>query len=151
MCAVPPTTDDAVEARRAAPITEAVAQVKKPVRRVAEERLILVHANPLGAQPAGDIATHAGCQPLDDDQPDRRHDRECRQKSTPHQPPAASGVKAEADDVVLRTGQMVWRAHCQHRITAMSESGNGQKLPVQRLQNATDDFRFPGTNAAVRH
>jgi hypothetical protein len=72
-------------------------------------------------------------------------------KSTLHQPPAASGVKAEADGVVIRTGRMVWRAHCQRRITAMSESGDGQKLPAQRLQNATADFRFPGTNAAMRH
>jgi hypothetical protein len=72
-------------------------------------------------------------------------------KTALHQPPAASRVKAETDGVVISTERMVWRAHCQHRITAMSESGNGQKLPVQRLQNATDDFRFPGTNAAVRH
>ena len=38
--------------------------------RVAEADLIGVDADPLGAQAAGDVATDAGGQPLDDDEPD---------------------------------------------------------------------------------
>ena len=86
MLAVPPTSEDAAEARKTAPTTEATAQVSKAIRGIAEEHFMRVQSNPFGPHPARYVAAEAGCQPLRNDQPKARHDREGRRRS-PNAPP----------------------------------------------------------------